>query len=158
MTINNPLPPNREELGKFLPDLRTIRAFEELFKIIPSEINNTNDLVETLTGTSGTISNLNASQIQRLLDSITSVKTVSSNYSAIDSDYHIVLDGSSNTVQVTLPQYPKIGKQYKISCSNSTFDVTINFNGNTFNSSLLNFQIFQDETIEITFNSSEWRS
>tara|TARA_R110002126_G_scaffold37750_3_gene113485 strand:- start:850 stop:1077 length:228 start_codon:yes stop_codon:yes gene_type:complete len=34
----NPRPLTRKELSQFLPDERSIKAFEELFNLIPSEI------------------------------------------------------------------------------------------------------------------------
>jgi hypothetical protein len=34
----NPRPLTREELAKFLPDQRSIRAFEQLFAIIPGDL------------------------------------------------------------------------------------------------------------------------
>lgn len=34
--MSNPKAPTRQELSRFLPDHRLVRAFEELFRIIPS--------------------------------------------------------------------------------------------------------------------------
>lgn len=36
----DPRPPTREDLAKFLPNQRAIRAFEELFKLIPDSLDN----------------------------------------------------------------------------------------------------------------------
>lgn len=36
--MSNPKPPTRKELARFLPDQRLIKAFEQLFEVVPSEI------------------------------------------------------------------------------------------------------------------------
>lgn len=40
--MSDPKPLTRQELAEFLPGLREIRAFEQLFKVIPSELINNN--------------------------------------------------------------------------------------------------------------------
>lgn len=46
--ITNPLKLTRNELAKFLPSQRAIRAFEQLFDVIPADLNDTNArLLET---------------------------------------------------------------------------------------------------------------
>lgn len=42
----DPKPLTRKELSTFLPDQRAVRAFEELFNIVPSEVeSNTSELI-----------------------------------------------------------------------------------------------------------------
>ena len=48
MAQDKPLPLNRNDLAKFLPDLRSIKAFEELFNLVPFEFNNLDDRVTEL--------------------------------------------------------------------------------------------------------------
>lgn len=40
--MDDPKSPTRADLARFITDQRTLRAFEQLFKLVPSEINNTN--------------------------------------------------------------------------------------------------------------------
>lgn len=35
MAVDDPRPPTRKELARFLPDQRTIKAFEKLFELVP---------------------------------------------------------------------------------------------------------------------------
>lgn len=47
-TFNDPRAPTRKELSKFLPDQRSVKAFEKLFDLIPKQINNINDEIGDL--------------------------------------------------------------------------------------------------------------
>jgi hypothetical protein len=47
MAINDPRPLTRDDLAKFLPNQRAIRAFEKLFSLIPSSLS-TNEIAITL--------------------------------------------------------------------------------------------------------------
>ena len=49
----NPRAPTRDELARFLPDHRSIKAFEELFKLVPSEFNSISDLLEAVNVAAG---------------------------------------------------------------------------------------------------------
>lgn len=44
--MSDPKPLTRKELSEFLPDQRSIRAFEKLFQIVPDEI----EIISTETG------------------------------------------------------------------------------------------------------------
>jgi hypothetical protein len=45
--MSNPRPLTRQDLAKFLPDQRAIKAFEELFRLVPEQL----DVVDTDAGT-----------------------------------------------------------------------------------------------------------
>lgn len=45
--MSDPRPLTRQDLAKFLPDQRSIKAFEQLFSLVPSQI----DTVDTDAGT-----------------------------------------------------------------------------------------------------------
>lgn len=61
--ILNPRSPTREELARFLPNQRAIRAFEELFKLVPSEFNNEKVLIQETLVEAGTA---NAKAVQAI--------------------------------------------------------------------------------------------
>lgn len=81
-TDNDPRPLTRKELAAFLPNQRAIRAFERLFDIIPPDINDINDYLDTIR--------------------IQSVK-VSVDYSVLNGNYLILVDASAAPVTITLP-------------------------------------------------------
>lgn len=66
---NTPLPLNRSDLAKFLPDQRAIIAFEELFKLIPADLNLLEIIIEeinNLSSTSLSAANSNLGEIQKI--------------------------------------------------------------------------------------------
>lgn len=44
--MNRPKAPTRKELETFLKDQRLIKAFEELFNLVPSEFNNLEERID----------------------------------------------------------------------------------------------------------------
>ena len=64
----DPRPPSRAELAKFLPDQRTIRAFEKLFELIPDDIFKLIDEALIAAGNASATSNEAIAAIQRLTD------------------------------------------------------------------------------------------
>ena len=44
--IKKPVAPNRRELERFLPDQRTVKSFEDLFALVPSEFNAEKQLIQ----------------------------------------------------------------------------------------------------------------
>lgn len=44
----DPKPPLREDLQRFIKDQRTLKAFEKIFELIPSQLNLNNDLLEAI--------------------------------------------------------------------------------------------------------------
>lgn len=46
--MSDPKPLTRKELSEFLPSLRAVRAFEQLFDVVPGEINAQSDINEVL--------------------------------------------------------------------------------------------------------------
>jgi hypothetical protein len=47
MAANDPRPPTRAELATFLPNQRNIKAFEKIFDLIPSTLNELEDDIAT---------------------------------------------------------------------------------------------------------------
>lgn len=64
----DPRPPSRAELAQFLPDQRTIRAFEKLFELIPDDIFRLIDDALVTAGNASATSNEAIAAIQRLTD------------------------------------------------------------------------------------------
>ena len=79
-------------------------------------------------------------------------------YTATLEDYIIIMDGSSSTVTVTLPEAPLSGQMYIICCSNDTNTTDIDFNGYDYDGDAGNFELFEDENISIVFTGTEWRT
>jgi hypothetical protein len=46
--MDDPRPPTRVDLARFIPDPRTLRAFEQLFKVVPGEFNNITQVIDGL--------------------------------------------------------------------------------------------------------------
>lgn len=71
--ITDPLKLTRNELAKFLPSQRAIRAFEQLFDVIPSELNATNAIlleVSTAAGSAEASAQQAIGAINRLADAV----------------------------------------------------------------------------------------
>lgn len=64
----DPRPPSRAELAQFLPDQRTIRAFEKLFELVPDDIFKLIDEALIAAGNASATSNEAIAAIQRLAD------------------------------------------------------------------------------------------
>jgi hypothetical protein len=73
----------------------------------------------------------------------------------LDGSHHIVqLDGSSNAVTATLPGTPVAGQEYKITCIDATFTVTIARNGNNLFGAAADYVMAAGETQIIHYNST----
>lgn len=48
---SRPQPPTRRELAAFIPDPRTLRAFEQLFEAVPGDISALQALIDAVTAT-----------------------------------------------------------------------------------------------------------
>jgi hypothetical protein len=89
---------------------------------------------------------------------VLSVVEKNNDYTALSTDYCVIIDASSNTVTITLPGAPTTGQVYKISCKDSTNTADVDFNGKTFDGDSGNFALFEDESLEIIYDGTEWRS
>ena len=87
---------------------------------------------------------------------ISAISTKTSNYAALASDYSIVIDATSNTVEILLPASPTTGQTYNIACINSTFVATVNFNGKNFYDSSNDEIISKGDEIRLQYNGVEW--
>jgi hypothetical protein len=83
-----------------------------------------------------------------------SVKTA--NYTMTTSDRYVTIDGTSNTVAITLPVSPVSGQYYDIACINSTFACTINPNGKAIYTSTAIQPIYIGENISLRYDGTRW--
>ena len=83
----------------------------------------------------------------------TSIKTA--DYSLTVSDYSIAVNAVANTVDIEYPASPESGREYNVACIDSTYAVTLDFNGKTLagDSTL---QIYEGENLTLQFNGTEW--
>lgn len=85
MTVIVPVKPTRKDFEKFLPDLRTVKAFESLFDKIPSDVN---DLTE---------------QVNFLLARIQKTASITSSFNVPIGNYSVLADATAGLIIVTLP-------------------------------------------------------
>ena len=70
----------------------------------------------------------------------------------------IILDGSSNSVTATMPSSPKLYERHSFICRDSTNTVDIDWNGKNFDGDSGNFKLFEDESLDVIYDGTEWRS
>lgn len=80
-----PVKPTRKDFEKFLPDLRTVKAFESLFDQVPSSL----DAQEE--------------QIDFLLARIQKIATITSSFNVPIGNYSVLADATAGLITVTLP-------------------------------------------------------
>jgi hypothetical protein len=71
--MTDPRPLTREELARFLPNQRAIRAFEELFRLIPEELDASATVSEEIAieaATAGAASNEALALLERIAHSL----------------------------------------------------------------------------------------
>jgi len=84
-----------------------------------------------------------------------SASTKTADYTLVKTDYSITVDASSNTVDITFPSSPDAGRVYNISCTDSTFAVTLDFNGNTLYGDSTE-TLYAGENITVQYNGTQW--
>ena len=77
-------------------------------------------------------------------------------YTMVAGDYTIVIDASSNDVEIKLPASPNTGQVFNIACFDSSFVSEVNFNGKNFYSSSSNELIFAGENLKVQYNGTYW--
>jgi len=82
--------------------------------------------------------------------------TITDNYTVLEDDYSIIVDGTSNAVTITLPTTPLTGKIYNISCLNSDNTVEIDFNGKLLYTSSANEPLYEGENLSLQYTGSMW--
>lgn len=118
----DPRPLTREELARFLPNQRAIRAFEKLFDLIPDDLESLEVLisaVETLTISTDNKAN-NALQKQEF-----SIVITSTDFTTTQSEKVIC----TTALDVTLNLFPDDEEEVYITAGNGP--ITINGNGRT---------------------------
>ena len=100
-----PRPPTRKELFDIFKNMRIVRAFEKLFDKIPTDLNSI------------------------LIYLLSNVSSITSNYTTDQDDDTLIIDGSSNSVTVTLGLGFVDGKAQEFKCIDDTFPCKINGNG-----------------------------
>lgn len=157
---NDPMPLTRKELAAFLPDQRSIRAFESLFERVPADLNEINIINEETSIILETINaNINSVlvQLSDLIDHKYNIKTITGTYNAVVSDFKIEMNGFSASARVVLPANPPIGKYYEIVSADDTNTTDIDFNGKTFFGDPANYVLYKGESLLLSYNGSEWR-
>ena len=89
-------------------------------------------------------------------DVLRGVTTKTADYTALVADYNIVADGSSNTVTITLMAAPVSGQVLNLACLDSTFAVTIDFNGKLFYDSASDETLFKGENLTVQYTGTVW--
>ncbi len=83
-----------------------------------------------------------------------SIRTETADYTVILTDYTILADATSNTVDITLPASPGQGQIYNIFCIDSTFTCTVLRNGNNINGAASDQALLATESLTVQFDST----
>lgn len=86
-----------------------------------------------------------------------SIRIITTNDTLTETDFNLILDGSSNSVSGTLPTaIGIIGKIYNIKCINDTFSCTAEtFDDQTIDGET-NFELFENESITVQSDNVNW--
>lgn len=136
--MTNPRPLSRQELARFLPDQRSIRAFEQLFDAIPSDLT---ELDARVTQNTNDITNLD-------FDTLTVTSSTT-----LNNDNQIVLCNNTADITITLPIETRENQILIIKKLNTGL-VTISGGTIDGNSSLIIFHKY--DASRIVFTGSEW--
>jgi len=83
---------------------------------------------------------------------INSVSVKTADYTLIETDYTIVADGTSNTVDITLPASPNTGQIFNVKCKNSTFTVTVARNSKNIDGDASDVTLIEDESVTLQYD------
>lgn len=136
--MTNPRPLSRQELARFLPDQRSIRAFEQLFDAIPSDLT---ELDARVTQNTNDITNLG-------FDTLTVTSSTT-----LNNDNQIILCNNTSDITITLPIETRENQILIIKKLNTGL-VTISGGTIDGNSSLIIFHKY--DAPRIVFTGSEW--
>lgn len=90
---------------------------------------------------------------------VMTIATKTNDYTLTTTDYIILLDGTSNTVEGLLPASPQQGQVYYISCIDATFACTIGRNGKNINGVAADLTLVLDETVELVYDTTyHWKT
>jgi hypothetical protein len=85
---------------------------------------------------------------------IFAMRTETSDYAILTSDYTILADATSATVTALLPASPNQGQIFYVKCINDTFAVTVSGNGNNIDGLTTGFALIQNESLTLQFDST----
>jgi len=85
---------------------------------------------------------------------IRALRTETSDHTVIASDYTILADATSNTVDITLPASPVQGQIFNIKCIDSTFTCTVDRNGKNIDGAASDINLVATDTVVLQFDSS----
>ncbi len=88
---------------------------------------------------------------------LTAIKIITGDYDLLTTDETVVIDGSLNTVDVTLLLNPVAGRMYDLKCKDSTNTVNILRNGKTIDGDASDFNLIEDESIRIKYDGTGWQ-
>lgn len=91
---------------------------------------------------------------QVTMSDLTALRTETSDYLVVLSDYTIFADATSNTVTITLPASPNQGQVFNIKCINNTFTCTVARNGNNIDGSASDKVLVLNESLTFQYDSS----
>lgn len=117
----DPRPLTREELARFLPNQRAIRAFEKLFDLIPDDLDSLRILIEELSN--------EVSDVDQKANAALATASEMPDVSIINSDYTTANDEkivASAAITVTLNQTPNDGEKVIVVATNGR----VNIDGN----------------------------
>lgn len=99
---NDPRPPTREDLAKFLPNKRTIRAFEKLFELVPNEIISIQEkieIVEIVSSGNEALANANTGALAELTKALNGLASMPPGFVAELHETKKALEGLALTPQ-----------------------------------------------------------
>ena len=85
---------------------------------------------------------------------IKTISTKTANYTIVGTDYTILADATSNTVDISLPASPTQGQIFNIKCIDATFACTVARNGNDIDGVAADLTLVLDESVTVQYSSS----
>lgn len=138
MTTLDPKSLTRKEFQEFLPSQRAVRAFEQLFKVVPGELNTLEDRIEQ-----------NETDIADLSFSTTSITSSTT----LDNDNQVVLCNNATDITITLPVATREGQNIIIK---KLGDGSVTISGGTIDGESSLIITHKYDAPYLTFTGSEW--
>lgn len=82
------------------------------------------------------------------------IRTETNDYTIVATDYSVLADATSNTVDISLPASPTQGQIFNVFCINSTFTCTIVRNGNNINGAASDQALLVTESATLQFDAT----
>ena len=85
---------------------------------------------------------------------VKSIRTETSDYTIVSTDYKVLADASNNTVDILLPADPNHGQIFEVYCIDSTFTCTVKRNGKNINGSASDKVLTITESVTLQYDET----